>query len=132
MGIWHSPACDQSGYHFFESRRVLNELSKGRFRPRLLAFLIVFPLVVIYSVGLDGQGTRPPKAQIPSFGIRANTVTRDGLLVRYRGNVEMETESTIVYADELDFRSDTREGELRGNVRIRVKPVRARVVPLSN
>jgi lipopolysaccharide assembly outer membrane protein LptD (OstA) len=44
----------------------------------------------------------------------------------------MTTDSVIVRADELDFNSATQQGDARGNVRIQVRPIIARVLPLAN
>jgi hypothetical protein len=64
--------------------------------------------------------------------IRADSTTARGPTVLYKGNVEMTTDSVIVRADELDFNSATQQGDARGNVRIQVRPIIARVLPLAN
>jgi lipopolysaccharide assembly outer membrane protein LptD (OstA) len=63
--------------------------------------------------------------------IRADTTTARGSVVLYKGNVEMKTDSVIVRADELDFDSTTQQADARGNVRIQVLPINARVLPLA-
>jgi lipopolysaccharide assembly outer membrane protein LptD (OstA) len=67
----------------------------------------------------------------PQIEIRADRVERQGSLIRYRGNVLMETESVAISADELDFNINSREGDLRGTVRVKVAPRRVEVVPLT-
>jgi hypothetical protein len=63
--------------------------------------------------------------------IRADNTTARGTVVLYKGNVEMKTDSVIVRADELDFDSTTQQADARGNVRIQVLPINARVLPLA-
>ena len=67
----------------------------------------------------------------PQIEIRADRVERQGSLILYRGNVLMETERLTISADELDFNINTREGDLRGTVRVKVAPRRVQVVPLT-
>jgi hypothetical protein len=43
----------------------------------------------------------------------------------------METESVAISADELDFNINSREGDFRGAVRVKVAPRRVQVVPLT-
>ena len=52
--------------------------------------------------------------------ITADRQEKDGTVVRCRGQVEIATGSTLLRADEADFHSDTREIELRGNVRVKL------------
>jgi lipopolysaccharide assembly outer membrane protein LptD (OstA) len=54
------------------------------------------------------------------IAITADRQERDGAVVRCRGQVEIATGNTLLRADEADFHSDTREIELRGNVRLKL------------
>ena len=73
----------------------------------------------------------PPFANRGGVYIRADAQTRDGNIIRYRGNVLMRTDGSEVTADELDFNVDTRTADARGNVQIRVLPPEYGVVPLT-
>jgi lipopolysaccharide assembly outer membrane protein LptD (OstA) len=73
----------------------------------------------------------PPFGNRGGVYIRADTQTRDGDIIRYRGNVRMRTEGSEISADELDFNLDTRTADVRGNVQVRVLRPEYGVVPLT-
>lgn len=50
--------------------------------------------------------------------LRGNIITREGVLVRLRGEVEIKTDSVTVRADQAVYHKDTGEIEATGNVRI--------------
>jgi len=80
------------------------------------------------------QVTPIPPGQVPvrpNVNITADRQSRQGTLIQYRGNVRMRTPDTEVIADEIDFDTNTRTADARGNVRIRVVPPDYRVTPLS-
>jgi hypothetical protein len=64
--------------------------------------------------------------------ITGDTVTMQGPLVLYRGNVRMRTEGVEIRADEIDFNTVTRTASVRGTVTVRVLTVGPRFTPLSN
>jgi lipopolysaccharide assembly outer membrane protein LptD (OstA) len=72
----------------------------------------------------------PPFRQDRLFEIRADQQTRQGPVIQYRGNVRITTGFVETTADEADFNVDTRQFDLRGNVRMRVLDMTPRVVPL--
>ena len=73
----------------------------------------------------------PPFANRGDVYIRADAQTRDGNIIRYRGNVLMRTDGSEISADELDFNVDTRTADARGDVKVRVLPPEFGVVPLT-
>jgi hypothetical protein len=72
-----------------------------------------------------------PFRRSAGIDITADSLSRQGTIVQYRGNVRMRTSGTDVMADEVDFDTNTRIGDARGNVRIRVLTPEFGVVPLS-
>ena len=86
-------------------------------------WLKVFPLVMPMagSMAVLGQSTPRFKAfsHMKQLRISYDKQERRGLATLYRGNVVVETPTTIIRADELDFDSATQQAELRGSVTIR-------------
>jgi lipopolysaccharide assembly outer membrane protein LptD (OstA) len=79
-----------------------------------------------------GQGPLRPYPSPSNPNIRADRQTRQGPTVQYRGNVVMTTNGLELRADELDYDTNNGMGDVRGNVKFRVQPSTARVIPLSN
>jgi len=63
-------------------------------------------------------GTLVPK----DIRFSADVVRTEGPVVRYRGNVEMATNSFVLGADELDFNSTTLQVAARGAIRMQLVP----------
>jgi lipopolysaccharide assembly outer membrane protein LptD (OstA) len=108
--------------------------------------LLVLSLLTIFAVVVFGQGARPPAPPAPPppsnrpipkpykerpFTVTAGSIEREGSVIRYRRDVQMDTESIMIRADELDFNEETREVQLRGNVRAKMKGFVAGVIPLT-
>jgi hypothetical protein len=66
------------------------------------------------------------------IAITAQHQERDGVVVRCRGQVEIATGNTLLYADEAEFNSSTREIELHGNVHVKLLPAAHRTAPLQS
>ena len=77
-------------------------------------------------------GPLPPFPNPSRPNIRADRQTRQGAIVQYRGNVVMTTNGLEVRGDELDYDPSTGAGDVRGNVKFRVQPSTARVIPLNH
>ena len=88
---------------------------------------------VALAFTLKVQVPRPsPFEREREVDIRANSQTQQGAVIQYRGNVQMSTDAMEVTADELDFDPGTRTASARGNVTIKVLPIRPRIIPLAN
>jgi len=77
-----------------------------------------------------------PKPNFPfererQVDIHADKSTITGDVVLYRGNVVMTTECLILSADELDYRPSEKIAEVRGSVRVQVRPAAPLVMPLE-
>jgi lipopolysaccharide assembly outer membrane protein LptD (OstA) len=91
---------------------------------------------VPFSMQVAPPEERPPAFPPPPFrrsavDIRADSQTREGNVIRYRGNVRMRTNGAEIAADELDFNIDTSTADARGMVQVRVLPSEYRVIPLT-
>jgi hypothetical protein len=64
--------------------------------------------------------------------IHADSRTSQGAMTRYRGHVEMTTDSVVITADELDYNTLTQHADVRGNVTVDVTSVAARGRLLGN
>jgi hypothetical protein len=92
-------------------------------------------LNVTLQIGpLRQQGSLIPRqfARDRDVSITGDSVTAQGSLIQYRKNVQLNTESVHVRADEIDFDTVSRTASLRGNVSLLVLSVSPRTVPLSN
>jgi hypothetical protein len=74
----------------------------------------------------------PPDRRDRNVEIAADRTTREGLLIHYRGHVEMTTDEVIVHADELDWDTRTQQADVRGNVTVKVLPPTLKVTPLAS
>ena len=54
--------------------------------------------------------------------IRARVMKTEGSVTHARGEVEINTDTVRLNADEVDFRADTNQAEARGNVRMKFLP----------
>jgi lipopolysaccharide assembly outer membrane protein LptD (OstA) len=84
-------------------------------KPLALALLAISPFV-----GL-AQKDSIPFASPNQIALSADQEIKDGLGMKLRGNVQIKTNSLIVYADEADYNPITGELEPRGHVRVSFK-----------
>lgn len=77
-------------------------------------------------------GQQPPLTPFETYRVTANSQTRTGAIIAYRGDVRLLTSTTELRADELDFNTTTLSADARGNVSVRVIPAPVRVVPLGH
>jgi hypothetical protein len=73
-------------------------------------------------------GTAPFRR--PNVDITADSQSRQGSIVQYRGNVRMRTSDSEIAADEIDLDTNRRTAVARGDVRIRLLAPEYRVIPV--
>jgi lipopolysaccharide export system protein LptA len=81
-------------------------------KPLALTLLAVFPFLG------SAQKDSIPLASSNQIALSADQETMDGLSMKLRGNVQITTNSLVVYADEADYNPITAGLEPRGHVRI--------------
>lgn len=91
-----------------------------RFEATLLPPFLLVALCLLAPV-LRGQTTAnaPPARERGALEIFSRTQSREGVVRRARGDVELRYNSIVLTADELDFNEETGEVEARGNVHYR-------------
>ena len=55
---------------------------------------------------------------VPRVSLSATRIDQDGPVIHLKGNVEIRRIGLILRADEADYRKDTGEIEVKGNVRV--------------
>ena len=104
--------------------------------PRVVTVVGASRTDVPFTMQVAPLDERPPAIPPPPFrrgqvDIRADSQTRAGNVIRYRGSVRMRTDGSEITADELDFNVETRTADVRGKVQVRVLPSEYRVIPLT-
>jgi len=78
------------------------------------------------SMNLGSSGVSVPVNPVHPFSgsgavnITADSNTKVGLVIQYRGHVWMSSDSFEVSADEVDFNINTQLADMRGNVKMRM------------
>jgi lipopolysaccharide export system protein LptA len=75
--------------------------------------------------------SRNPFAVNRPVRIQSDSMTREGTVTHYRGDVQMVTDTMLLRADELDFDSNGQKADVRGNVSFQLLPVSPKIVPLG-
>lgn len=104
-------------------RRKIDRIVEG---PSMKRALLLFFLANLVTPAVGQNSGNFEDARV-SF--MASRIKREGSLTRCQGEVEMTTNSFVLRADEVEYRSDTGRAEARGNVRIQLLHVTPNPVP---
>jgi LPS-assembly protein len=78
------------------------------------------PPVPVQATPSSALAVRPPRPTAPGPGeearISADVQEKEGSLIHLRGHAHLETAESLLTADEVDYNTETKDAEARGNV----------------